>query len=111
MRRHPIPRPQFGADFHDLSRLADLATSLTSGDSTALQAVLEQLSVPERCAWVGRGGEGRGGGEGAGRRAVQAVLGRRSHAWAALGRTRVLAVPTTRCLVDRLTDLMYGSSC
>ncbi|PSC68558.1 Lon protease mitochondrial [Micractinium conductrix] len=39
---------QFGADFHDLSRLADLATSLTSGDSTALQAVLEQLSVPER---------------------------------------------------------------
>ncbi|EFN59870.1 hypothetical protein CHLNCDRAFT_33715 [Chlorella variabilis] len=39
---------QFGADFHDLSRLADLATSLTSGDSAALQAVLEQLSVPER---------------------------------------------------------------
>ena len=46
---------QFGADFHDLSRLADLATSLTSGESAALQAVLEQLSVPERCeggAWV-----------------------------------------------------------
>ncbi|KAL4437435.1 hypothetical protein ABPG75_004574 [Micractinium tetrahymenae] len=39
---------QFGADFHDLSRLADLATSLTSGDSKALQAVLEQLDVPER---------------------------------------------------------------
>lgn len=39
---------QFGADFHDLSRLADLAASLTSGDSAALQAVLEELSVPER---------------------------------------------------------------
>lgn len=41
---------QFGADFHDLSRLADLAASLTSGDSAALQAVLEELSVPERAA-------------------------------------------------------------
>ncbi|KAI3429896.1 hypothetical protein D9Q98_010207 [Chlorella vulgaris] len=39
---------QFGADFHDLSRLSDLATSLTSGDSAALQAVLQQLSVPDR---------------------------------------------------------------
>jgi len=39
---------QFGADFHDLSRLADLAASLTSGDSAALQAILEELSVPER---------------------------------------------------------------
>ena len=39
---------QFGADFHDLSRLADLAASLTSGDSVALQAILEELSVPER---------------------------------------------------------------
>ena len=39
---------QFGADFHDLSRLADLAASLTSGDAAALQAVLEELSVPER---------------------------------------------------------------
>lgn len=39
---------QFGADFHDLSRLADLAASLTSGDADALQAVLEELSVPER---------------------------------------------------------------
>ncbi len=28
---------QFGADFHDLSRLTDLAASLTSGDSAALQ--------------------------------------------------------------------------
>eukprot|EP00887_Chlorella_sp_A99_P003851 scaffold11.g3851.t1 len=41
---------QFGADFHDLSRLADLATSLTSGDAEALQAVLEELSVPERAS-------------------------------------------------------------
>lgn len=39
---------QFGADFHDPSRLADLAASLTSGDSHALQLVLEELSVPER---------------------------------------------------------------
>lgn len=39
---------QFGADFHDLSRLADLAASLTSGDAPALQAVLEDLCVPDR---------------------------------------------------------------
>lgn len=39
---------QFGADFHDLSRLTDLAASLTSGDSGALQSMLETLSVPER---------------------------------------------------------------
>lgn len=39
---------QFGADFHDPSRLADLAASLTSGDANALQLVLEELSVPER---------------------------------------------------------------
>lgn len=39
---------QFGADFHDPSRLADLAASLTSGDAHALQLVLEELSVPER---------------------------------------------------------------
>ncbi len=39
---------QFGADFHDPSRLADLAASLTSGDGTALQMVLEELRVPER---------------------------------------------------------------
>ena len=39
---------QFGADFHDLSRLADLAASLTSADAAALQEVLEDLSVPER---------------------------------------------------------------
>ena len=53
---------QFGADFHDLSRLADLATSLTSGDSSALQAVLEQLAVPERCG----AGQGHSGGCGGG---------------------------------------------
>lgn len=39
---------QFGADFHDPSRLADLAASLTSGDAHALQLILEELSVPER---------------------------------------------------------------
>ena len=39
---------QFGADFHDPSRLADLAASLTSGDPQALQRILEELSVPER---------------------------------------------------------------
>ncbi len=41
---------QFGADFHDLSRLADLAASLTSADARALQAVLDELAVPERAA-------------------------------------------------------------
>ena len=39
---------QFGADFHDLSRLADLAASLTTADSEAIQGVLEELVVPER---------------------------------------------------------------
>ncbi|KAI8110459.1 hypothetical protein M9435_002133 [Picochlorum sp. BPE23] len=39
---------QFGADFHDPSRLADLAASLTSGDAHALQLILEEVSVPER---------------------------------------------------------------
>lgn len=39
---------QFGADFHDLSRLSDLAASLTSSDSKALQDILEELNVPER---------------------------------------------------------------
>ena len=42
------PPPQFGADFHDLSRLADLGVSLTSGASEQLQAALEELAVPER---------------------------------------------------------------
>jgi hypothetical protein len=51
----PVCAAQFGADFHDLSRLADLATSLTSGDAAALQAVLEQLSVPDRCGVCGCG--------------------------------------------------------
>lgn len=39
---------QFGSDFHDLSRLADLAASLTSGDAASLQAILEELNVPAR---------------------------------------------------------------
>jgi Lon-like ATP-dependent protease len=41
---------QFGADFTDLSRLADLAASLTSSDAGPLQAALEELAVPERAA-------------------------------------------------------------
>jgi len=44
MRQHV----QFGSDFHDVSRVTDLAASLTSGDSAALQAVLEELDVKER---------------------------------------------------------------
>ena len=44
---------QYGADFHDLSRLADLGASLTTGSAEALQAVLEELVVPERCGAVG----------------------------------------------------------
>ena len=39
---------QFGADFHDPSRLADLAASLTSGEGAELQRVLEEVRVPER---------------------------------------------------------------
>jgi Lon-like ATP-dependent protease len=31
-----------------MSRLVDAAASLTSGDDATLQAVLEQLNVPER---------------------------------------------------------------
>ncbi|RMZ56492.1 hypothetical protein APUTEX25_001339 [Auxenochlorella protothecoides] len=43
---------QFGADFHDLSRLSDLAASLTTADAGALQACLEELGVAERAAQV-----------------------------------------------------------
>lgn len=39
----------FGSDFHDLSRLTDMGASLTSADESALQQVLEELSVPARC--------------------------------------------------------------
>jgi hypothetical protein len=52
---HPLYNEQlrsfaaFGGDFHDLSRLADMGASLTSADETALQAVLEELSVPAKC--------------------------------------------------------------
>ena len=38
----------FGSDFHDLSRLTDMGASLTSADESALQQVLEELSVPAR---------------------------------------------------------------
>jgi hypothetical protein len=53
---HPLYNEQlrsfaaFGGDFHDLSRLADMGASLTSADEAALQSVLEELSVPSRCA-------------------------------------------------------------
>ncbi|KAK2078600.1 hypothetical protein QBZ16_003440 [Prototheca wickerhamii] len=43
---------QFGADFHDLSRLADLAASLTTADAEALQGCLEELAVPQRAQQV-----------------------------------------------------------
>lgn len=51
---HPLYNEQlksfasFGADFQDMSRLADLAASLTSAQEGPLQEVLEQLNVPER---------------------------------------------------------------
>ena len=53
---HPLYNEQlksfanFGGDFHDASRLSDMGASLTSASEDALQAVLEQLSVPDR--WV-----------------------------------------------------------
>lgn len=44
-------RPAAGSiDLQDMSRLVDAAASLTSADDQTLQQVLEQLSVPERCA-------------------------------------------------------------
>ena len=51
---HPLYNEQlksfaaFGADFQDVSRLSDLAASLTSAQEGPLQEVLEQLNVPER---------------------------------------------------------------
>ena len=51
---HPLYNEQlksfanFGGDFHDASRLSDMGASLTSASEDLLQAVLEQLSVPER---------------------------------------------------------------
>lgn len=53
---HPLYNEQLksfanmGGDFHNPDRLADMAASLTSADESALQAVLEELSVPDRCA-------------------------------------------------------------
>ena len=55
LAQHPIYREQlqssfqFGSDFQDLSRLTDMAAALTSAQDTALQAVLAELSVPDRC--------------------------------------------------------------
>lgn len=54
LAQHPIYREQlqssfqFGSDFQDLSRLTDMAAALTSAQDTALQAVLAELSVPDR---------------------------------------------------------------
>ncbi len=51
---HPLYNEQlksfanFGGDFHDASRLSDMGASLTSASEDALQAVLEQLAVPDR---------------------------------------------------------------
>ena len=55
---HPLYNEQLksfaniGGDFHNPDKLADMAASLTSADEDALQAILEELSVPERCALV-----------------------------------------------------------
>lgn len=52
---HPLYNEQLksfanlGGDFHNPDRLADMAASLTSADEEALQAILEELSVPARC--------------------------------------------------------------
>lgn len=54
LAQHPIYREQlhssfqFGTDFQDLSRLIDMAAALTSAQEPALQAVLAELSVPDR---------------------------------------------------------------
>jgi ATP-dependent Lon protease len=41
---------QFGGDFENSSRLADVGASLTTADGDRLQNVLEALDVPHR--WV-----------------------------------------------------------
>jgi hypothetical protein len=35
-------------DFHDASRLVDMGASITSASDAQLQAIIEQLSIPER---------------------------------------------------------------
>ena len=37
-------------DFHDASRLVDMGASITSASDAQLQAIIEQLSIPERYA-------------------------------------------------------------
>lgn len=55
LAQHPIYREQlqssfqFGSDFQDLSRLADMAAALTSAEETDLQKILAELSIPDRC--------------------------------------------------------------
>lgn len=54
LAQHPIYREQlqssfqFGSDFQDLSRLADMAAALTSAQEADLQSVLAELSIPDR---------------------------------------------------------------
>ena len=53
---HPLYNEQlknfvvFGAEFDDPSRLSDMGASLTTGSDDVLQGILEELSVPARCA-------------------------------------------------------------
>jgi len=52
---HPLYNEQlksfaaFGGDFHDASRLVDMGASITSASDAQLQAIIEQLSILERC--------------------------------------------------------------
>ena len=51
---HPLYNEQLrsyandGGDFAEPDRLADMGASMTSTDQDSLQAILEQLSIPER---------------------------------------------------------------
>ena len=53
---HPLYNEQlknfavFGADFNDASRLSDMGAAITNAGEDVLQAILEELSVPARCA-------------------------------------------------------------
>lgn len=55
---HPLYNEQlksfaaFGGDFHDASRLVDMGASITSASDAQLQAIIEQLSIPERASAV-----------------------------------------------------------
>ncbi len=53
---HPLYNEQlkmfasFGGDFQDVSRLMDMGASVTSASDAQLQDVLQELSIPKRCA-------------------------------------------------------------